>query len=265
MKPLKCFISYSRKDACFVEKTLHPFLEKKDIPIVKSIQEATFIICFYNRCQSAYLTLGVANSFIKPVINIIKNKDIARMPEIKNPTVIFDRKNSEHFLSELDEEITAATTQIFTAYPENEIIGFSVGYELDDYEREIQFTSEFIQFLKEARCSDIKLVQASKGCWEVILELELEKVIVPIVPLIISWIDRKRKTSYVKTLENISETQKNISETQKILAKNLENLLGKHQDLGIKMQVDDQLLLTQDANGKITVDVPKKRRNNPNK
>jgi hypothetical protein len=270
MKPVTCFISYSKKDKCFVHTTLNPFLEKNNFHIVKSIQEANCIINFYDRSARANLALAVANSCIKPVINIIKDKDVARIQEIKNSTIIFDKKNPERFLETLEKEIEIASIQIFNEYPENEIIiGFSVGYEVDNYEREIAFTSEFIQFLKEATgCSDVKLVQTSKGCLVTILTIG-----VPLMLLVVEIIKKVAETkktyaeirkSNAETKKIYAETEKIKAETRKIDAEKFEKLLEKHQELGIKIQLDDRLLLEQNANGTITVNVPKKRRININ-
>jgi nucleoside 2-deoxyribosyltransferase len=291
-KKIKCFLSYAHVDKEFVYKNILPLLERYNISvwldinelslgdsivnqIVKGIREADIVISILN-IKSTYvnLELGAALGTNKPIIALVNESQWKELPSDLNAVYVlrYNENNFEKLRDELDKEIATlleqvidkATFQQELQSKESKIIGISVGDELDDFELELRFTLDFIEFIKQNNeQANISLLQPSRGSLKNLIKVDfkswaelLEKIIFIIPEL------KKRKSERMKVdaeVEKIkAETLQINTETNIKQAETFVNLLEKYQKLGIKIQIDDDLLITQNSAGMLTFKEPKK-------
>ena len=286
----KCFIIYSTPESEeFVNRAVIPILrdnhnniavriEREEISfggniiskIVKGILEADFIICVFDR-YSFYLELEIATAFgaNKPIIALVEgNLNIS--PNIFNSTYVirYDRNGFNYSHTQLKKSVRVLTEQVIdkitlqNTMHGNKIIGIAVGNEFNDFELELRFIAEFIKFVKNnTRNPKINLIQSSKGSFKSLINIDLtslaelvEKIIFIIPEL------KKRKLDRIKVEADINktnaETREINIETDIKQAEAFAKLLKKYQKLGITIQMDRDLLITQTAEGILTFKTP---------
>ena len=287
-KKIKCFLSYAHADKEFVYKNILPLLERYNLSIwldvnelsfgesiinqmIKGIRGADIFISVLNT-QSTYvsLELGAALGTNKPIIALVNENNWKNLPSDFNAVYVlqYNENNLEKLHERLYREIATLIEQVIYKdtfqQEQSKIIGISIGDELDDFELELRFTLDFIDFIKENnRHAHISLLQPSKGSLKNLIRVDfnswaelLEKIIFIIPEL------KKRKTERLRVEAEIdkikAETRQINSDTNIKQAETFVNLLEKYQKLGIKIQIDNDLLITQNSKGMLTFKKPKK-------
>jgi hypothetical protein len=291
-KKIKCFLSYAHVDKEFVLRTILPLLEKNNLnvwldtnkidfddsiinQVIKGIRDADIVISILNmRSTYVNLELGAAIGINKPILALVNDEYWSETPnDLKSIHILRYNKNQLDTLQEkLESQIRNITEQVidkstfqqFSQNKENKIIGLSVGTDLDDFELELKFTIDFIQFVKDnTNDAEITLIQPSKGSLKNLVKIDfkswaelLEKLIFIIPEL------KKRKTDRMKVEAEIgkinAETRDINIGTNIKQAQAFADLMEKYQKLGIKIQIDDDLLITQNSEGLLTFKEPKK-------
>lgn len=289
-KPI-CFVSYAQVDSAFVYDNLIPALNNLDVDIlipgeqvdfeytlfdaiVEGIKKADFVVTLVNpRSTYVNLEIGVALGNAKPII-AVTNGYYELPSELLNLKYIrFD--NYQDFLrvisfaveNVLDNVIDNATL----AYNKRvKIIGIQVSSGNRNFPAELEFTLEIVDFIQQIiGDSRINFVQSSKGSLKSLISIDL-KSWAELLEKIIFFIPEleKRKSERVKIEVEMdkmrAETEKIKAETRQVDVetgiKQTEaflNILEKGEKLGLKLQVDNDLLVTQNQNGQLIFKVPK--------
>jgi len=277
MKNKKCFISYAHTDKEAVQKDLIPILRNLNLNvwfdenqlafgenifegILKGIREADFIIAYFNG-RSSYVNfeIGSAIGQNKPVIAVLNDK-YSYPTDIRNLNyVYYNDNNVQNFKENLSRAIQIAQENVIDKLdialnPNRKLIGIEVGTESKNYQEELRITADLISFLEElSGTTDFQLVQTSKGCLKSLLSLDLkawaellEKIIF-IVPEM-----KKRKaerlkieaeTEKIKVETNDKETDTKIKQANALL-----DIIERSNKLGLKLQIDDDLILLNNDN-----------------
>lgn len=285
-----CFISYAQVDVQFVYDKILPIL--KDLQVntwvasenikpgdsfvettIKGIKQADLVICFMNKKSTLVnFEIGAAFGNNKPII-AIANEPWEINPFTSQVTFlqygnadIFEKKLRNVVNNTIDSVIDKSN---FTENKSKKILGIQVGLEDSDYEDELRFTTEFIELIKVwTDQKTIEVMQTGKGSFKSLISLDLkswaallEKIIFIIPEL------KKRKSERFKidaeTERTNAETERTRAETRKLdtdtnirQAEAFVDLLEKYQKLGIKIQVDNDLLITQNSNGQLMLKKP---------
>ncbi len=287
-----CFISYAQVDAHFVYDEILPILNELQIntwiaaeninpgdsfveTTIIGIKQSDVVICFMNK-KSTYVNFEIGAAFgnNKPIIVIAH--DPWEVYPFYNQVTYLRYGNKENVQKKLRNIINNVLYNVidksnFTENKAKKILGIQVGFEESDFEMELRFTTELIELIKELTDQDtIELIQTGKGSLKSLVSLDLkswaellEKVIFFIPEL------KKKKADRLKvdaeTEKTKAETEKTREETRQLhvetnirQAEAFVNLLEKYQKLGIKIQVDNDLLITQNPNGQLEFKKPKK-------
>lgn len=284
-RPL-AFISYAQVDNEFVYENIIPVLKELDIDIwvageqikpgfsitetiVEGIKNADLVICLFNRRSTfVNLEIGAAIGNGKPILAIVNDTYNEFYADIRHLNYLrWSDNNLQEFPFLLKKTIEILTENVidtgtFAFNKDKKIIGISVGSDNGDFQQELLFTSEFIDFIKQATNSpEIGLIQTTKGCLKSLISLDLkswaellEKIIFIIPEL------KKRKAERLKIgaeVEKIKAETNSINvETNIKQAEAFVDLIEKYQKLGISIQIDRELLITQNQNGQLTFKQP---------
>jgi hypothetical protein len=283
----KVFLSYAHVDTEFVYANFIPLLRQLTInlwvageeietgqsineAISKGIQSSDLIICIYNK-KSTFVNLevGMAIGGNKPILVVINDNTLDIPNEIKQLNIIqFSESKLNEFVPLFMDTIRRMTEEVINKniYTHNElskIIGINVGFEKSDFEKELRFTLDFIQFIKSiTKEPSINLVHSAKGSFKSLISIDL-KSWAELVEKFLFFIPELKKKK-LERLQIEADIEKTKAETKSINVKsNIEqaeafvNLLDKYQSLGVKIQIDKNLLITQDENGQLTFSQPK--------
>ena len=291
MNKNKCFLSYAHSDMEFVQNKILPILNELDLKIwldineietgtsiydiiVKGMREADFVIAVFNG-RSSYVNfeVGAALGQGKPVLAILTDEQ--QMPtDVRNFNFIyFNRSKISEFIANLKRAIHLLNENIidksdFEFAEGKKIIGIQIGFENSDYEQELRLTADLIKLLKEISGSDnIKLIQPSKGSLKSLLSIDLKSwagLIEKIIFFIPEWKKKQAENQKIiaETKEIEARARKTNSEANKIdieikiqQAGALLDLIEKGRALGVKLQLDDDLLLLS-GQGEIRIKQP---------
>ncbi len=285
-----CFISYAQVDVHFVYDKILPVL--KDLQVntwvasenikpgdsfiettIKGIKQADLIICFMNK-KSTFVNFEIGAAFgnNKPII-AIANEPWEINPFTSQVTFlqyvnadIFEKKLRNVVNNTIDSVIDKSN---FTENKSKKILGIQVGLEESNYEDELRFTTEFIELIKVwTDQKTIELMQTGKGSFKSLISLDLKswaELLEKIIFIIPELKMRKSKRFIIdaKTERTKAETERIKAETRKLdtdtnikQAEAFVDLLEKYQKLGIKIQVDNDLLITQNSNGQLELKKP---------
>jgi nucleoside 2-deoxyribosyltransferase len=291
MSKNKCFLSYAHSDKVFVQNTILPILNELNLriwldineievgasiydTIVKGLREADFVIAVFNG-RSSYVNfeVGAALGQGKPVLAILT--DAQQVPtDIRNFNFIYFNQNKIlEFIANLKRAIQLLNENIidksdFEFAEGKKLIGIQIGFENSDYEQELRLTADLIGLLKEISGSEnIKLIQPSKGSLKSLLSIDLKswaELVEKIIFFIPEW--KKKQAENQKIIAEIHEIEararKTNSEANKIdietkiqQADAFLNLIEKGRALGLKLQLDDDLLLLS-GQGEIKIKQP---------
>jgi hypothetical protein len=205
----------------------------------------------------------------KPILVVINDNTLDIPNEIKQLNIIqFSESKLNEFVPLFMDTIRRMTEEVINKniYTHNElskIIGINVGFEKSDFEKELRFTLDFIQFIKSiTKEPSINLVHSAKGSFKSLISIDL-KSWAELVEKFLFFIPELKKKK-LERLQIEADIEKTKAETKSINVKsNIEqaeafvNLLDKYQSLGVKIQIDKNLLITQDENGQLTFSQPK--------
>jgi hypothetical protein len=290
----KCFLSYAHVDQGFLRDEIVPILsdlgldvwvdyERTDlgafIPdvILEGIRQAQIIIAVFNR-RSTYVNfeVGAALGQGKPALAIVR--DYQYIPtDLKHLTFLrYSESENQAFRQALHRAIVIITNNLIDkstmeAAGTNRIIGIEIGLNISDIEQELRFTADFLSLVKKISGSpEVSLIQTRKGTFTSFFSLDLRawaELIEKILFFIPEW--QKKKAENLKTL---AETKKIEAETNQINANTriseerlkieqteaMIRLLEKYRELGIKVQFGEEVLLSLDPTGTLTVKRPER-------
>jgi nucleoside 2-deoxyribosyltransferase len=294
---IKCFLSYAHADQEFVREEIAPVLsdlsldvwvdyEKIEwgafIPdvILEGIRQAQIVITVFNR-RSTYTNfeVGVALGQSKPILAIVRDEyiptDLMHLNFLR-----YSKAEKQAFHHQLHRAIDIITnnlidTAVFEAARTDRIIGIEIGLDTIDIEKELRFTADFLSLIKEITGSpDVSLLQTRKGSFTSFFSLDLRawaELIEKVIFFIPEW--QKKKAENLKIL---AETKKIEAETNHIntntmiaeerlrieQAEAMIRLLEKYKELGIKIQFGEEMLLSLDPTGMLTVKEPERLQEN---
>lgn len=289
-----CFLSYAHVDREFVRKEIVPILLDSGIDvwvdyeqieagtfivdsILQGIRQADIILAVFNR-RSTFMNLevGAAIGQSKPIIAVVR--DYQDMPiDMKHISFLrYSEIHKDAFRFHLRESIGIVLDQvidksIYEIAQNRKVIGIRIGFDNLDIEKELRFTADFISFIKEITGSpELSLLEITKGSFKSFISIDanswavlLEKILF----FIPEWKKKMAETlkihAEIKKIEaetnSLNVTSRIAEEKLKIeQAEALFNLLQKHKDLGIKIQIDKNLLLTLNSNGQMSIYEPRK-------
>lgn len=279
-----CFISYAHVDTDFIYDNIIPILENLNIDvwiageqveygyslfdaIIEGIKKSDFIITLLNtRSTFVNLELGTALGNAKPVIAILKDNYELPSDLLHLNYIRYNDNNYQDFQLRLTKAVRTIADNVIDkgtfAYNQGtKILGIKAGNG-SDFPNQLAFTFEFISFIQRITYNpEISLIQSAKGSFKSLVSLDLkswaellEKIIFFIPEL------RKRKAERLKIEADVektrAETRKIDTETNIQQANAFVDLLERYQKLGIKIQIDDDLLITQSENGQLTFKKP---------
>lgn len=293
----KCFLSYAHLDKKLIKEEILPVLKELEIDywldeeqisfgesiidsLMKGISETDFIISIFNRnSQWINFELGAAIGQNKPIISIYR--DSLNIPsyllyirhiQYRNNSIDF-RNNLRNAIEILTENVIDKT--IFELNKGKKIIGVRVGFDKIDFEEELRFTADFVSLIKEVSQADkVDLVETGKGSFKSFFSIDgkawaelLEKIIF----FIPEWKKKKAENlkivSEVKQIEaNTKRVESEISISEQKLkmeqAEKMVNLLLKYKEIGVKFQIDDDILLSVNPSGILEIKEPREIGNN---
>lgn len=291
---LKCFMSYAHVDKDFVQEEIVPVLldlgmevwvDYEQIEygsfivdtILKGIRRADIIIAVFNR-RSTFMNfeVGAAIGQNKPTIAIVRSyQDIPS--DLKHINFLrYSEKEKESFNSNLRKAVGIITDNvidksIFEIAESRKVIGIRVGFDKIDIEKELRFTADFILLIKEITGSaEISLLETTKGSFKSFISIDFKSwgdLIEKILFFIPEWSKKKAETLKIhaetKKLEaeanHLNTTSRVAEEKLRIeQAEAMANLLLKYKELGVKIQIDDDLLLTLNPNGQLLIKEPER-------
>ena len=290
---LKCFLSYAHVDKEFVYREIAPVLRELGLDvlldyeriqiggsiqdaILKAIREAHLIVAVLNP-RSTYVNfeVGAAIGQAKPTLAVIREQDI--------PSDLMGLSYLR-WIDSYDEEFRYKfrhAIEIITHYPidntiykaaENErIVGISIGHDNADIEKQLRFTVDMLALLQEVSgLKDIQLIQTRKGSFSSFFSFDLKpwaELIEKIIFFIPEW--KKRKLQNLQIQANVDKTiaeKEQIESTTRINERQAQieqagamlDLLECYKSLGVKVQFGEELLLSVDEGGLITVEKPER-------
>lgn len=285
-KPL-CYISHASVDTNFIYETIIPILEKLEVDIwianerlkpgrmisemlINGIKKSDFVICLTNR-RSTYVhyEIGIAIGNNKPIIGIVNEFEGVYPFGDQINFILSNHKNFREILRRSINDVleNVINKSAFNIYKGLKIIGLQAGISSSNLEEELNFTSDFLVFLKSLNSEpNFKLLETSKGSLKSLISLDLKSWAELLEKVIFCIPELKRKKS--ERLKIDSETEKIQAETRTIdndrnikQAEAFVGLLEKYQKLGIKIQIDDDLLITQNSQGQLEIKKPNEPEN----
>lgn len=293
----KCFLSYAHLDKKLIKEEILPVLNELEIDywldeeqislgksimdsLMKGIIEADFIISIFNRdSQWINFELGAAIGQNKPIIGIYRDSPnipsyLWHIRHIQYRNNSFDFRNSlRNAIEILSENVIDKT--IFELNKGKKIIGIRVGFDKIDFEEELRFTADFVSLIKEvSQAGKIDLVETGKGSFKSFFSIDtkawaelLEKVIF----FIPEW--QKRKADNLKIISEVKQIEANTKKIESEIsiseqklkmeqAEKMVNLLLKYKELGVKFQIDDDILLSLNPSGVLGIKEPREIGNN---
>lgn len=277
MKTNKCFISYAHSDKEIVLKNILPLLSDLNLEVwfdehqlnfgenifeivIKGIRETDFVIAYFNG-RSSYVNfeIGSAIGQNKPVIAILNDR-YQYASDIRNLNYIYYNENKiQDFKYELKRAILIIQENVIDKLdiilnPDRKLIGIEVGTNSKNYQEELRITADLIKFLEEiSGNSDFQLVQTSKGSLKSLLSLDL-KSWAELIEKIIFFIPelKKRKSERLKidaeTRKIEAEANDITTETKIKQAKAFLDIIERSKKLGLKFQLDNDLLFINNDN-----------------
>jgi hypothetical protein len=290
---LKCFLSYAHVDKEFVLGEVAPVLKELGLDvwvdyeriqigsyiqdaIMKGIREAHLIVAVLNR-RSTYVNfeIGAAMGQAKPTLAILREKDIPS--DLMGLSYLrWIDSYDERFRHNLRHSIEVITHNpidetIYKAAESERIVGISIGQGNTDIEKQLRFTVDILALLQEISGSrDLQLVQARKGSLSSFFSLDLRpwaELIEKVIFFIPEW--KKRKLENMQVQANIektnaereqieSETRINERQAQIEQAGAMLDLLERYKSLGVQIQFGQEVLLSVDENGLMSIEKPER-------
>ena len=279
-----CFISYAHVDTDFVYANIIPILENLDIDvwiageqveygyslfdaIIEGIKKSDFIITLLNiRSTFVNLELGTALGSAKPVIATLRDNYELPSDLLHLNYIRYNDNNYQDIQLRLTKAVRTVADNVIDkgtlAYNQGtKILGIKAGNG-GDFPNQLAFTFEFISFIQQViNNPEISLIQTAKGSFKSLVSLDLkswaellEKLLFFIPEL------KKRKAERLKIEADVEktrvETRKIDIETNIQQANAFVDLLERYQKLGIRIQIDEDLLITQNENGQLTFKKP---------
>lgn len=291
---LKCFLSYAHVDREFVREEIVPVLLDFGVDvwvdyqqieygsfivdtILKGIRQADIIIAVFNRRSTLMnFEVGAAIGQNKPTIAIVRSyQDIPS--DLKHISFLrYSEKEKKGFNINLRKTIgiisdNVIDKSIYELAEKRKVIGIRVGFDKIEIEKELRFTADFISLLKEITgSSEIALIETTKGSFKCFISIDFKSwatLIEKILFFIPEWRKKKAETLKIHAETKKIEAETNhINTTSKIADDKLRieqaeatvNLLLKYKELGVKVQIDNDLLLTLNPNGQLSIKEPEK-------
>ena len=290
---LKCFLSYAHVDKEFVHREIAPvlrelgldvWLDYERIPIggsiqdaiLKGIREAHLIVAVLNR-RSTYVNfeIGAAIGQAKPTLAVIREQYIPS--DLLGLTYLrWIDSYDEEFRYKFRHAIEVITHNpidetIYKAAENERILGISIGLGNGDIEQQLRFTVDILALLQEVSGTrNVQLVQARKGSFSSFFSLDLKpwaELIEKVIFFIPEWKKRKLQNLQIKAnLEKTIAEKEQIESTTRINERQAQieqagamlDLLERYKSLGVKVQFGEELLLSVDEGGLITVEKPER-------
>lgn len=160
---------------------------------------------------------------------------------------------------------------MFKAAESDRVIGISVGKSNCDIERQFRFTVDVLALIQKISGSkDLQLLQTRKGSFSSFFTLDLKpwaELIEKILFFIPEWKKRQAEnlriqaelrkieaeTNQLNRNTAIAERRAKIEQASAML-----ELLKKYEDLGVKIQFGERILVSVDETGLISVDKPER-------
>lgn len=291
---LKCFLSYAHADQQFVREEIVPILSTLGmevwvdyeqiewgafIPdaILKGIRQAHVIVAVLNR-RSTYMNfeVGAALGQNKPTLAIVR--DYQEIPlDLRHISFLkYSEADKQSFFRSLSHAIEVVTNNlidkaVIEAAEDDKIIGISVGTERFDVERELRFTADFLNLVKEiSGAQELSLIQTSKGSFTSFFSIDLKawaELVEKVLFFVPEWQKKKaenlRINAEIKKLEaetnkinsdcRIAEVRLKIEQAEAMM-----NLLAEYKELGIKVQIGDEVLLSLSPTGLLDIKEPER-------
>lgn len=286
-----CFMSYAHGDSRRITAYIRPLLDELGIELwkpnleedfsnsffdrmVEGIRQSDFVLVILNHYYSFVdFELGAAIGCNKPIIAVALEKSEIHDFSIlsgRSKYITFyylatkDEKESQIGLRKLIANVVESIIDksTFADNPTKKLVGISVGTGSDDFGGQLAFTIAFIDFIKLLTNNpEIGLIQTSKGSLKSIISLDLkswaellEKVLFFIPELKKRKLDRLKVEAEIKKTD--AETNKINIETKILQAQAFLDIAERYQELGFNIQIDDDLLITQDQDGRLTFKQP---------
>lgn len=290
---LKCFLSYAHADGDFVQKEIIPLLHELGLDIwwdverisfgssirdeiMKGIRQAHIIVAIFNQ-HSSYLNFeaGAAIGQNKPILGVCRGQNIP-----SDLTGISFLKYSEHeshilFSEKFRQAIEILANNLIdksvlaVAEGNSKIIGINIGTDNFDVEQELRFTADFLSLIKKVSgFESLSLLQTRKGSFTSFFSIDFKywaNLIEKIIFFIPEWQKKKSEnlkihaeirkveaeTNHLNMESKIAEERLKIEQANAML-----ELLEKYKELGIKVQFGDEVLLSLDQKGLLSVTKP---------
>jgi nucleoside 2-deoxyribosyltransferase len=291
---LKCFLSYAHVDREFVREEIVPVLLDHGIDvwidyeqieygsfivdsIIKGIRQADIIIAVFNR-RSTFMNfeVGAAIGQNKPTIAIVR-EDQGIPGDLRHISFLrYSEKEKQRFNSNLRKAIGIITDNvidksIFEMSAGRKVIGVRVGVDTLNFEEELRFTADFLSLIKELTDSrEILLLETAKGTFKSFFSIDLKSwadLIEKILFFIPEWQKKKAESLKIQAeTKKIEAEAEHLNTTSRIAddrfkiehAEAMANLLLKYKDLGVKVQFDNDLLLSLNPKGLLLIKEPEK-------
>lgn len=278
---MKCFISYTNNQREFILSEIIPILQDLKIEVwfdkyisfgelwtkqvYRAINESDFLIVIIDReSRYQYMELGTAIGQSKPLLPIVFNretipKDLLQFQYLKyNPKTL--RKNINTFIKSLKGNIIDDLT--YKIAENRKVIGIKIDNQ-NNMADALRLTADLIEILERISGSDnFQLIQTTKGSFKSLFGIDLKpwtELIEKIIFFIPEWKKRKNENILIET--NIErkkvETKKMDSEIMINEANALLDLLIKSKELGMKFQIDDDIIISINPKGMIKINEPK--------
>lgn len=283
-KPL-IFVSYAGVDISFMQQNIIPLLKEIECDIwffpekndrgnsisetlIRGIKKSDLVISLINsKSIYTHFEIGAAFGNNKPVLAIVD--DVHDVYTFLNQLRYLRYNESKEFRSQFIKAINELLENVidknsFTDYKREKIIGIQVGYLEENFEEDLNFTSEFIDLIKElTENPKIKLLDTSKGSLKSLISLDLKSFTELLEKILFFIPELKRKKS--ERLKVDAEVDKIKAETRSINVDTDIKQAGAFIDLferytknGVKIQIDKKLLISQDENGQVVIKRPNK-------
>lgn len=291
---LKCFLSYAQGDKDFVREEIAPvlydlgmdlWLHSKHIAsfssiqeeIMKGIRQAHIIVAVFNkRSGSAYVNfeVGVAIGQNKPTLAIVRDHEIIPFGVSRISILRYSETDKQAFNLKLRRAVKIISNNlidksVLVEAETGKVIGISIGIDNFDVEQELRFTADFLSLIKKVSGSrEPALVQTRKGSFTSFFSIDLKswaELIEKLIFFIPEWQKRKAENlkihAEIKKIEaetnNLNTDSRITEERLKIeQAKAMLELLEKYKALGIKIQFGNEILLSLEKNGLLSISKP---------
>jgi hypothetical protein len=245
--------------------------------ILKGIRQAHVIVAVLNR-RSTYMNfeVGAALGQNKPTLAIVR--DYQEIPlDLRHISFLkYSEADKQSFFRSLSHAIEVVTNNlidkaVIEAAEDDKIIGISVGTERFDVERELRFTADFLNLVKEiSGAQELSLIQTSKGSFTSFFSIDLKawaELVEKVLFFVPEWQKKKaenlRINAEIKKLEaetnkinsdcRIAEVRLKIEQAEAMM-----NLLAEYKELGIKVQIGDEVLLSLSPTGLLDIKEPER-------